>query len=191
LAKSGIELIDPSGPLQQYKQIRDVYYSTDTHWNIFGAWVGYQDLLNHIRRDFPCLHPIQYEDLRITDSFNKHGDLSGMLGLENVYKRKEMIVSLKDTNHTLEFPPKADIIMSFKPTKRLDTCGLKMMMFRDSYANYLIPFLNLHFKETTYVWSYDFLSALIEEKKPDIVILEVQQRAMLFGLHNPNLLHQP
>jgi hypothetical protein len=63
-------------------------------------------------------------------------------------------------------------------------------MFRDSYSNYLIPFLNLHFKKATYVWSYDFLPQLIESDQPDIVILEVQQRAMIYGLLNQNSLQQ-
>lgn len=191
LGQHDIHLIDPTDSLLRYSKLRDVYYSTDTHWNIFGAWVGYNDLLNHIRKDFPCLHPLQYNDLVITDSFNNRGDLAGMLGLEDVYRRKEMVVSLKDTQHHLAFPPVANIIMKFQNEDRIDTCGLKMMMFRDSYSNYLLPFLNLHFKEATYVWSYDFLPELIEEKKPDIVILEVQQRAMVFGLQNPNLFKKP
>ena len=184
-------MLDPTDSLQHYSNLKDVYYSTDTHWNMFGAWVGYNYLLNEIRKDFPCLHPIEYNDLTVTDSFNNHGDLAGMLELEDVYRRKEYTVSLKDTTHALVYPPIANIIMNFKNEKLIDSCNLTLLMFRDSYSNYLIPFLNLHFKEATYVWSYDFLHEFIEEKKPDIVILEVQQRAMIYGLENKNLFKTP
>jgi hypothetical protein len=191
LKNKHIILLDPTDSLQHYSNLKDVYYSTDTHWNMFGAWVGYNYLLNEIRKDFPCLHPIEYNDLTVTDSFNNHGDLAGMLELEDVYRRKEYTVSLKDTTHALVYPPIANIIMNFKNEKLIDSCNLTLLMFRDSYSNYLIPFLNLHFKEATYVWSYDFLHELIEEKKPDIVILEVQQRAMIYGLENKNLFKTP
>jgi alginate O-acetyltransferase complex protein AlgJ len=54
-------------------------------------------------------------------------------------------------------------------------------MYRDSYANYLIPFLNQHFKDATYIWSYEFTPSLIEELKPDVVIFETLQRFMPYA----------
>ena len=183
-------MIDPTDSLLKYKYKFDVYYSTDTHWNIFGAWVGYNYLLHEIAKDFPEVKPIDFEQLVITDSFNNRGDLSGMLSLENVYKRKEYDVRLKDTTMKLNFPATASIYMKYNENKVFGNSNLKMMMFRDSYANYLIPFMNLHFSQSTYVWSYDFLPDMIAEEQPDIVILEVQQRAMIYGLLNENFINE-
>ena len=50
----------------------------------------------------------------------------------------------------------------------------------------MIPYLNRDIRELVVVWSYDFLHELIETEKPDAVVLEVQQRAMIYGLQNPN-----
>ena len=186
LEKAGIHLLDPTDSLLKYRRLHDVYYSTDTHWNIFGAWVGYNYLINQLKVDFPTLNPIQYDELTLVDSFNNRGDLAGMLGLENVYKRLEFGVQLKDTSIQLKLPPSADMLMRFNQNKTLNDTTLKLLMFRDSYSNYLIPFLNLHFKKATYVWSYDFLTPIIESEKPDIIILEVQQRIMIHGLLNQN-----
>jgi alginate O-acetyltransferase complex protein AlgJ len=183
---ANIDLLDPTDSLQKYKLIHDVYYSTDTHWNIFGAWVGYVYLLNYLKQDFPALRPLSYDQLNIVDSFNNRGDLSGMLGLEDVYKRKEFSLHCKDTNLKLNFPPTASILMNYDSNSSPLVTDLKLLMFRDSYSNYLIPFMNLHFKEATYVWSYDFMPSLIEQVKPNVVILEVQQRAMIYGLLNEN-----
>jgi hypothetical protein len=183
----GFDLIDPSEALQQHKVKHDVYYSTDSHWNMFGAWVGYTTAMQAMQKNYPCLNPVPYNQLVITDSFNNRGDLSALLGLENVFKRKEYVVSLKDTSRKLNMPYSSDILMRFTNNIPKDSCQLKLMIFRDSYSNYLIPYFNLHFKEVVCVWSYDFLHELIETEKPDIVLLEVQQRAMVYGLLNDNL----
>jgi hypothetical protein len=184
---AGIQLLDPTDSMMKYKQLYDVYYSTDTHWNIFGAWVGYQFLMNEIRKDFPVLQPVNFDQLMIRDSFNNRGDLSAMLALQEVYKRKEYALTLKDSSMQLNFPPSASILMHYDNQRTIGDSKLKLMLFRDSYSNYLIPFLNLHFSQADYIWSYDFLHEMIAVRKPDIVILEVQQRAMIYALMNENL----
>lgn len=181
-------IIDPTDSLMKYKFLHDVYYSTDTHWNLFGAWVGYRNLIEAIRKDFPCIQPIEYHELAITDTFTNQGDLSAMLGMENIYKRKEYRVQDRLGRVKISLPPTAEMVMRFQNSDRLDTCQLKVMVFRDSYSNYLIPYLNLHFKEAVYVWSYNFLQELVLAEKPDIVILEAQQRAMYYAFHTPNLI---
>lgn len=181
-------IIDPTDSMMKYKFFHDVYYSTDTHWNLFGAWVGYRNLIEAIRRDFPCIQPLEYSELAITDTFTNQGDLSAMLGMEEIYKRKEFKVKDRLGRVNIELPATAEMVMHFKNTSRLDSCQLKVMVFRDSYSNYLIPYLNLHFKEAVYIWSYNFLQDLVESEKPDIVILEAQQRAMYYAFHTPNLI---
>lgn len=181
-------IIDPTDSMMKYKFLHDVYYSTDTHWNLFGAWVGYRNLIEAIRRDFPCIQPLEYSELAITDTFTNQGDLSAMLGMEEIYKRKEFKLKDRLGRVSIELPATAEMVMHFQNTRRLDSCQLKVLVFRDSYSNYLIPFLNLHFKDAVYVWSYNFLQDLIESEKPDIVILEAQQRAMYYAFHTPNLI---
>lgn len=183
------DLIDPTDSLMKYKQLQDVFYSTDTHWNLFGAWVAYRTLMEHIKRDFPCLQPIELNQLTMTTSFNQRGDLAAMLGLENRMTRKEITMQLKDTSSTLTQSTTSDIVLRCINNEVIDRCGLKAMVFRDSYANYLLPYLNKHFKTCTYVWTYNFMHEMIEEEKPDVVILEVHQSMLSYALHAPNLFH--
>ena len=185
--KLNFTIVDPTDSLMKYKLLYDVYFSTDTHWNLFGAWVGYRNLMDQIKKDFPQLNPVEFHHLSIRDSFTNQGDLSAMLGMEEVYKRKEYLIDLKIPGQKLNFPQGAEMVLNHVNPNALDSSQLKVLVFRDSYSNYLIPFLNLQFKEAKYVWSYAFMPGLVEEFKPDIVILEVQQRAMINAFHVPNL----
>lgn len=184
-----LALIDPTDSLLFYRHVHDVYYSNDTHWNLFGAWVGYTDLIHYLQKDFPCLHPITYDQLDIKVSLAEKGDLAAMLGIEQYYPRNEIQVNLKDTSNRLEQSTTSDVVLHYHNTHLVDSCHLRAIVFRDSYSNYLLPYLNKHFEYCTYVWTYNFMHDMIAKEKPDLVILEAQQRVLYYALHAPNLFH--
>ena len=51
----------------------------------------------------------------------------------------------------------------------------KLLVFNDSFGEVLEPFLSLHFRETVFIGS-QFSSVIIEQEKPDMVIMEVVER---------------
>lgn len=182
----GIKLIDPTDSLIAAKQRKDVYYTTDTHWNLFGGFKAYQVLIDDIAKDFTSIKPIKEEDLDFLEHYNNEGDIARMLALHNKYLRKETTPKFKDSSKRLIPPTTSDILIRFTGNKTIDGSTLKVLMFRDSYANYLIPYLNMHFKDAVYVWSYEFMDKLIEEEQPDVVILECLQRFLPQALLTPN-----
>jgi len=109
-----------------------------------------------------------------------------MLALNSIYKRKEYSFTFKDSTKELGHLSSSDIILRFDNPKVLDSSNLKLVMFRDSYANYLIPFLNMHFKKAVYVWNYEFMNQLVEEEKPNIVVFESLERFLSYSLSMPN-----
>jgi SGNH hydrolase-like domain, acetyltransferase AlgX len=177
--------VDPTEALQQAKNKKDVYYSTDTHWNLYGGFIGYQTLMAEIIKDFPMLKPAVEEDFHIGERFISEGDLSSMIALQDIYRRKEYSFTFKDSSRTLKPAKPGEIIASFNNTT-IDSSHLKLVMFRDSYANYLIPFLNLNFEKAVYVWNYEFMSDIIEREKPDVVIFESLERFLSYALTIPN-----
>ncbi len=181
-----VTLIDPTPALLLAKNKNDVYYSTDTHWNLYGGFIGYRALIDVIKKDFPLLKPVEENEFHTESFFNSEGDLAKMCGLQDVYKRKEYALNFNDTSKHLKNPESSSIDMHYVNNDRVDSSNLKLVMFRDSYANYLIPFLNLHFKEANYIWSYEFLDQVIESEKPDVVIFESLQRFMSYALTIPN-----
>ena len=163
-----------------------MYYSTDTHWNLAGGLAAYQVLIDTIRKDFPCIHPVREADFTINTFFNEEGDLARNCELEHIFRRKEYQLTFKNGSRQLHMPESSALEIRYHQNDVTDCSNLKLLMFRDSYANYLIPFLNLHFREATYVWSYDFLDELIENEKPDVVIFESLQRFMTYSLRIQN-----
>lgn len=183
---AGIDIIDPTDSLIAAKKRHEDYYTTDTHWNLYGGYKGYQVLMQEIVKDFPQLQPIQESDLKIDTFYSNEGDLAGMIGLHDIYGRKEFSLSLKDTSKHIIMPDRSDIRISYRNNKTIDGSQLKLLMFRDSYSNYLIPFLNLHFKDADYIWSYEFMDKIIEQEKPDVVIIETLQRFLALSFLTPN-----
>lgn len=189
LDQSGVvHIIDPTDSLLVARRRRYVYYKTDTHWNTYGGFIGYQALMKAIAKDFPVLKPFREDEFLFSESTNSEGDLAAMLGMSSTLTRKEMNMTFKDSTRKLDYNIPTAIIIRNKNTIPGDTSHLKLLMFRDSYGSYLIPFLNQHFSETVYAWNYIFMDRLIEEEKPDIVVFESLQRFLLYAMliSNPN-----
>ena len=52
----------------------------------------------------------------------------------------------------------------------------KLIMNRDSYSNFLIPYFAPHFSRQGYLWTPIFFPTIIQKEKPDIVITEMMER---------------
>ena len=61
---------------------------------------------------------------------------------------------------------------------------VKLLMFRDSFAIELIPYLSESFSRSVYVWANKVDFSMVDEEKPDLVILEMAERH-LGNLCNP------
>jgi hypothetical protein len=61
------------------------------------------------------------------------------------------------------------------PNKRLP----RAVMFRDSFATWLIPLLSENFSRILYSWQYTFDYDLVERERPDVVIQEMVERALM------------
>lgn len=182
-----IKLIDPSEALLRKRRKRDVYYKNDTHWNAYGGFIGYQTLMQEISKDFPQLRVFQEDDFTLQETSNHEGDLSAMMGLNAMDQRKEFVFNFKDTSRHLNYniPPKM-VLRYHNPLPASENHHLKLLMFRDSFGSYLIPFFNQQFNETVYAWNYIFMNRLIDEEKPDIVVFESLQRFLMYALLIPN-----
>ena len=62
------------------------------------------------------------------------------------------------------------------------------MVFRDSFAGRLIPFLSEHFSRASYFWQNEFDFDDIERQKPDIVIQEFVARHFFAYLPYPDVI---
>lgn len=183
-AQPGVEFIDVREPLLRAKPAQRLYHRTDTHWNDYGAFIGYATLMERIARYFPAVGKHSIGDYTVSIAEGKGGDLADMLSLGDVIKEERITLAPKFTPRAVDasrpYPDPVDLAvypgrkMIIKETN--DPRLPKALIFRDSFAWPLIPFLAESFQSSVFVWTFDFLPALIEREKPDLVIIECVER---------------
>ncbi len=185
---STVPVLDLREPLLRAKQTALTFHVTDTHWNDYGAFVGYESLIQTLALQRPDLKPLPLDAFEQRRSQQPGGDLAIMLAQEQ---------SLRETNHIVFVPkpplriinPRADpnvflpgasagpgLSVSDNPA----TTG-KAILFHDSFAVALQPFLAHHFNRVIYVWQHDWNTSFLEQQRPDVVIDEVAERSFYRG----------
>ena len=169
-ANTNINVIYPYEILKQNKDKGLLYYKQDTHWNSFGAYFGYNLLMDEIKKDFPNIHQIvitKYES-----EFVPGGDLSNML---------QEKISPDNTEYT-KINPEIKYEIFGNNNKREDLHSdlnintPKVTMYRDSFSSALIPFLSNTFSSIDYYWRNNVKKDEIH--RSDIVIFEKVEREL-------------
>jgi alginate O-acetyltransferase complex protein AlgJ len=180
---SEVEVLDLRPVLLSAKRRHPIYYQTDTHWNDYGALVAYQAIARAMSQTLPAIQPLREADFELQTGRLPGGDLAGMLGLADVLW--ESTVSLHPRQpfraSAANQPLDRRLIESgatFASEQRNSQLP-RMVMFRDSFANRLIPFLAENFSRAVYVWDKGFQLALIEQERPDIVLDEMAERKLM------------
>lgn len=172
---SDLKIISPETLLMSKKNDLPLYHKTDSHWNDYGAFLGYSETIKMIGKDFD-IAPIPRSDYRMTTTLFK-GDLMPIL---NKNSDEESLVLKKIK------PSKVDTLSAVYTFRHFTnpTNNLKLIMHCDSFADAWIPFFNESFGETVYVRNYIIDNSLIEKIQPDIVIFEIVERNLIDLLNN-------
>lgn len=160
--KSSIQVLDVREVLLSRKEVQ-LYKKHDTHWNHYGAFIAYQELIKQLGYS-----PFQLTDYTIKWETTYKGDLIYLMGVCN----DQSVISELDPSFT--FKKELDI----KKTNDGDKTDVyvntnapidkKVLFFRDSYTSLLVPFMTHQFRECVFVWS-GYNEDLVYEHKPDIV----------------------
>ncbi|WP_310557117.1 alginate O-acetyltransferase AlgX-related protein [Flavobacterium sp.] len=177
--KDKVEIIDVRQNLIAAKSKNRLYHKTDTHWNNFGAFIGTQELIKQIKTDFPDTQLLDMNNYDIKTNTVNQMDLTKMITIkvtENVYdfaykKGKEQPKSIIKMDTIDRIP----VLVSKNKAKKL-----KGVMYRDSFAGSMIPFLNTIFGDMTYLSTSKFDKQRIIAEKPDFVVFEVVERDLVW-----------
>ena len=66
----------------------------------------------------------------------------------------------------------------------------RALIFRDSFASRLVPFLSEHFSRAVYLWQNDFDANAVLSENPDVVIQEIVGRHLYNFIPSPELVPQ-
>jgi len=167
--KYNINIIDLYKTLHDSKKEEQLYMKTDTHWNDYGAFLGFKEVTNKINPFFKQSSSLNRSDYNIHKVAINNGDIPKSINLE-----------IQDT--TIKFSKKIKSQVQLKKDQSpvlhyinplLDK---KLLMYRDSFSSAWIKYFNEIFGESLYIRKYDFNPSLIESYKPDIVIFEIIER---------------
>jgi hypothetical protein len=173
--RSDVEILDLRQALFEAKSRERLYHRTDSHWNEYGAFVGYQRITSELRKFSPQIRPLAESDFELVREQSNEMDLAAQLGLDDVLTEENL--RLRPRRPSLEFRLNPDIKYVVSEDKQN---GLpRLVMFRDSFSNNLIPFLDQNFSRAVYVWNYGFDTHLIETERPAFVIQEIVERYLL------------
>lgn len=172
-------------PLDVIKANKDkglLYYKDDTHWNDFGAYLAYKEIMRAIGEknvfvDFQ-------QKVR-----GERGDISSMIRLEkSVYSRLKYPTIVTPLAGKCEKAGRTTEgyfnFLCNNPNKK----G-KAVVFRDSFTDALQPYLAATFGETKLYWHHNIKDiAPSELKQYDVIILEKVERGIpqLAEMHEKN-----
>ena len=169
-ASSTVNVLDLRPALMAARSRERLYHRTDTHWNDRGAFVGYQQIASRLG-----LQPAPRSAFETTDVRTAGRDLAGMLGLTDVLSEDDLRLTprngrrarIVEPAHPNEFYEDARIV-----TEIPDASLPRAVIFRDSFASALVPFLSEHFSRAVYLWQNNFDPAVVDQEHPTVVIQE-------------------
>lgn len=186
---STLDVLDLREALLAGKKRGQIYQRTGTHWNNLGAYIGYEQIINRLARRFPSLKVMPLDSFHPYPSFQKIGfDLASMLGFVEEFPEGMTIkFALDGKSRKVDLPPddpRAPPERQPFAMENQDPLLPTAVMFRDSFAEILVPLLSQNFRRIAYVWSYQMKTDMILKEKPNVVIQEILEREISKPIRN-------
>ncbi len=177
--------LDLTAAMLAAKPLARLYQKTDTHWNDYGAWIGYREILRSLaslRPELdPALTPWEIDRFNIMKATRSGGDLAQMLGLQGQYLEEGI-------NFVPKNPRQAVVVEQHEGFIRTELknnpSAPRLLMYRDSFAGILTPFISEHFSVAIFLLTSDAGAAfdIIQKEKIDYVVIESVERKQQIGI---------
>lgn len=187
---NGVEILDLRPVLFEAKQEKQVFYALDTHWNLFGAFFAYQEIINALNKQFLNLKPYDINSFEFNPIGKGPGDLANMSQIKMVEEHYEL--KYKEVDVT-----KINKIIFYYSTNKSAPIPLTIyvnedellpdiFIYHDSFSDNLKYFLPLNFHKTTFLHhlNNNLELAQIDADNPDIVLVEFTERYLSCLLYN-------
>jgi hypothetical protein len=189
---STVELLDLRPALLEAKQKMRVSRRTDSHWTEYGAFIGYQAIMQKLCAWFPAIRPPRIEDFTVVTRMRPGGDLTEMIDAEE--ERQEESIEL------VPRAPRRAVQTKIRDTARVNGKLVpaiivaevpqpgwpRAVILHDSSGGMrgLMPFLSEDFSRIAFVATRRFQRKVIEAEKPDVVIRQFTERFLILDRGN-------
>lgn len=182
LAQQEVAYLDLFNLFEQQDEV--LYLKQDSHWNRKGAFLVYDAIM-----DMLALPHEDYEDNPPELLRDDNGDLNKML--YSFYGEPEENYAY-DISDTYRYANEVDSVEDgWIITENPDGAGT-LLMFRDSFANTLIPFFSAEFETAYYAKGEpNAMERYVESYDPDCVVIQKVERNITNYLENPPILTPP
>ncbi|QUM86295.1 hypothetical protein [Moritella sp. 28] len=186
------------------KTSNDLYFKTDTHWNDLGAFYGYQYLMKYTFNDNFNRIP---SSLKFHEIKYKSGDLARLLNVEDLIPGKNITVLAPTTDKVIRTNLITNVVSNVGIQGDINNFAIKqpinivnnnalnnisILWLHDSFGRAMSPYMHSTFRNVTHQHYTDAfenmsnLKKLIQNVKPDIILLSVVERNSLsFGKYLP------
>ncbi|HHT45570.1 MAG TPA: hypothetical protein GXZ89_08785 [Fastidiosipila sp.] len=180
-----VDAIDLFSLLTSLKEDNDgtIYHRLDSHWNNIGALGAYRELMTTLG-----LTPLE-----IGSSFQARNDFQGDLATMYYPDREVMDEQLYASDFESVYVP-------LRPIRTLEDITIETMrpdkegsllMFRDSFANALIPYLSSSIGQVTYLRQTKYDYRMLDRKRPEHVVLQIVERNLAWLLQGTPIMPAP
>ena len=77
-----------------------LYYKTDNHWSNYGGFIAYAKIVADLKKDFPMLKSLTFNDLLVKDDTADGGNTAQMMGVESYFKEYHHRLEVKKRQST-------------------------------------------------------------------------------------------
>jgi hypothetical protein len=184
MKRSDIEFIDPREEMFRAKAAGEMLYTPgDTHWNERGAFVAYRMLMKRIAKKYPAVVPLTLGDYRIEYGAPAASDLAVLLTLDrdlsySVERMRPNWKSHRNAPQATTFRPGWGWRVTEDKTDLQDRP--RLLVFGDSFTDYVLGPYMLYETFRDPVWTGHnggtFNFNLVDEFKPDIIVVQIAER---------------
>jgi hypothetical protein len=191
--RSPVEILDLRPALLAAKSSELLYHRYDTHWNDRGGLVAARPIAKRLRDWFPAVPVLEREDFEEVPGVPS-GDSTSMLGLVDTGKlaMPGLVPRGGWTHRVLEPQTPSPYSEDGRVVTAIPGSDLpRLLMFRDSFASRLVPYISEDFSHAVYLWRNDFDTWEVEQARPDVVIQEFVARHLITHVPYPASIPDP
>jgi alginate O-acetyltransferase complex protein AlgJ len=184
---SELIVVDVRDVLEAGKAQHPTYHRTDTHWNQYGAFLGYQKLMGVVQQQFTDAPLRQLADytMEIRDD-GPPFDLAKML--DSPVPMTDTIIELEPRSGRHAVSSAGPTSSEVSETKRsLSPSAVlpRLTVLHDSFFWNLMPLVDEDWQEIEYFRTTRFPATEIDRFRPQLVIQEMVERQLKWKLENP------
>ena len=170
----GDRLVFAKADLITAKADAQVYHKIDTHWTDKGAYIGYLQLVECLKEQFPALSLLEAPEYK-TKWFG--GDLGSMQALK---LSSEAEVLVEHAGHLEVFNNRVPVTGKVQVYENeFSDNDLVLLIFGGSSTVNFLKFITYSFRKVIFCWSGVLDYKLVEYYSPDVVVNQIRERFLI------------